>query len=302
MEIYFEHVECDLCHSKEYTVRYRKPDTWSRLNQFEFPVVECNNCGLVFVNPRPTLDSMRFYYPENYYDNRDDELHQKRYSVQEEFLPKLTNEKILDIGCARGDFLIYLKKKYPLIRAYGIDYFSDKVNSKDITFYKKLLTECYFQDSEFDFVTAWAVFEHLHKPSEYFKEVNRILRKNGEFIFLVTNAESLYGKKAYIEDIPRHTYHFSEKTLNKYADKYGFKLTNCVYDDRIFDGRGLGTFYYTFTSLSGVTWGKRSFNNINFFQRIVGLCGEYLDKIIFKTHWEAKLKRSGIIVVEFTKI
>lgn len=302
MEICLEHVECDLCGSKEYTERYRKPDMWLRLNQFEFPVVECNKCGLVFVNPRPTLDSMRFYYPENYYDHRDNELHQKRYSSQEAFLPKLTNEKILDIGCARGDFLIYLKQKYPLIRAYGIDYFSDKVHSRDIIFYNNHLTDCQFQDSKFDLVTAWAVFEHLHKPSEYFKEVNRILNKNGKFIFLVTNSESFYGQKAYTEDIPRHTYHYSENTLNKYAYKYGFKLTKCVYDDNIFDGRGLGTFYYTFTSFFGVTWRKRFINNINLFQRIMGLCGRYLDKIIFKTHWEAKLKRSGIIVVEFSKV
>ncbi len=111
--IVFEHVNCDLCGCGEYTVRYRKPDNWSWLNQFEFPVVECIRCGLVYVNPRPTPESMAYYYPAGYHDNRDTEAFQKRYALQLEFLPALTGEKVLDIGCARGEWLHFLKKNTP---------------------------------------------------------------------------------------------------------------------------------------------------------------------------------------------
>jgi 2-polyprenyl-3-methyl-5-hydroxy-6-metoxy-1,4-benzoquinol methylase len=42
------------------------------------------------------------------------------------------------------------------------------------------------KESSFDIVTAWAVFEHLHNPSDYFFEVQKVLKPGGKFIFLVT--------------------------------------------------------------------------------------------------------------------
>jgi SAM-dependent methyltransferase len=245
---------------------------------------------------------MRDFYSGDYHDNRDTEECMGRYAIQSNYLPFLKHEKVLDIGCARGDFLIFLKKQYPGIKPYGIDFFCDRVKSDEITFVSKLLPDAHFPDSEFDLVTAWAVFEHLHKPGEYFKEVQRILKPNGKFVFLVTNAESLYGKRAYIEDIPRHTFHFSERTLYQYANKYGFNMTRCEYDDRIFDGRGTGTCYYTITSLMGVTWDKRYSNKLNLLQSLSGSIGVLLDKLIFSEHWEAKRKKSGIMIIEFVKL
>ena len=301
MDISLEHVSCDLCGADRYKVRYRKPDAWLWVNQFEYPVVECLECGLVYVNPRPTVASMHHFYARDYHDNRDTKECQARYAMQSGYLPSLSNEKILDIGCARGDFLMFLKKKYPGIQPSGVDFYSDRVNSSEITFVNKMLPDAAFPDMAFDLVTAWAVFEHLHKPGDYFREVNRILRPNGKFIFLVTNADSLYGTKAYIEDVPRHLYHFSKKSLGKYADKYRFKLTRCEYDDRIFDGRGKGLFYYGISALVGVTWGKRYLKKLNRLQGLAGTAGALLDRLFFSGHWEAKLKRSGIMVVEFVK-
>lgn len=301
MQLYLEHVKCDLCGSKEYSVRYRKPDTWLWLNQFEYPVVECLHCGLVFVNPRPTIESMRHFYAKTYHDNRHTKEFLTRYATQAEFMPHLKSEKILDIGCARGDFLIFLKKQYPDIKLFGVDLFSDCVNSDDITFFNKMLPDADFPASEFDIVTAWAVLEHLHSPGTYFQEVSRILRKNGKFIFLVTNSESLYGKKAYNEDIPRHIYHFSEKILEQYARKYHFTMTNCRYDDRIWDGRGIGTFYHLLQEFFGVTWEKRYFKKLNLVQNLFGNAGTFLDRLIFSGHWESKCRRSGIMIVEFIK-
>lgn len=300
-KVYFEHVVCDLCGCPEYKVRYRKPDTFLWLNQFEFPVVECIKCGLVYVNPRPTPDSMMHYYPGDYFFNRDTPAYLEKYKIQLEFIGGLKKEKILDIGCARGDWLIFLKQEYPGIDCTGIDYYCDSVKSKDLHFQKKSLPGCDFRDSEFDLITAWSVFEHLHNPGEYFQEVSRILKKGGKFIFLVTNSESLYGKRAYKEDIPRHLYHFSPKTLSLYAGKYGFDFSRCFYDDRIWDGRGSDSFYYTSTFLFGLNWDKIYRKKIGFIKTQIGRVGRFLDKIIFRTHWEARLKRSGIIICEFTK-
>jgi len=301
LNLQLEHVPCDLCGHQEYTVRYRKPDTWLWPNQFEYPVVECRKCGLVYVNPRPTQDSMRLFYPAGYHDDRDHPHHEARYIAQAKYLPKLANERVLDIGCARGDFLTYLKKTYPGIRAFGCDFFSEKVTSPEISFQKALLPNCGYPAESFDLVTAWAVFEHLHSPSQYFAEVHRVLRVGGRFVFLVTNSESLYGRRAYAEDIPRHTYHFSENSLAGYANIFGFEIAGIHYDDVIFDGRGTGTFYQLFSTVGGDNWQQRYFKKRNVVSKVLGLVGRIIDKTVFAWHWEAKLRRSGIIVVEFIK-
>ena len=70
-----EHVPCDLCGSTSYGVRYRKPDNWLRSTLFEFPVVECDGCSLVYVNPRPTMAAMAGLYPDGYHDGRDGACH-----------------------------------------------------------------------------------------------------------------------------------------------------------------------------------------------------------------------------------
>ena len=297
-----EHVQCDLCGSDKYIERYRKPDTWLYLNQFQYPVVECTNCGLVYVNPRPSADDASRYYPPGYHDGRNDEKHIERYAMQYKYIEHYRFNTVLDIGCARGDWLNYINKKSPGLELHGIDAFSDSVNYDAVRFQKSFLNNAILESNYFDLITAWAVLEHVHTPSDYFKVISRVLKKDGKFIFLVTNSESIYGKYAYVEDIPRHIYHFSEKSLMQYAQKYALNVVDIFYDDRFWDGRGLGTFYYGIGKLVGVNWSMISLKRLNLIQKIIMRFGSILDRIIFHYHWEAKLKRSGIIVVVMEKI
>jgi len=299
---YLEHVKCDLCGSEQYIERYRKPDTWLFLNQFQFPVVECTNCGLVYVNPRPSADDAGRYYPPGYHDGRNDEKHIERYALQYKYIEPYRFKTVLDIGCARGDWLEYLNKKSPGIELHGVDAFSDSVHHDAVCYQKAFLYDADLDSNYFDLVTAWAVLEHIHTPSAYFEVVSRVLKKDGKFIFLVTNSESFYGKYAYTEDIPRHLYHFSEKSLIQYAQKYTFNIVEIFYDDRFWDGRGLGTFYYWIGKLFGVNWNLISLKRLSIMQKLAMRFGSILDRIIFHYHWEAKMKRSGIIVVVMEKI
>lgn len=296
-----EHVPCDLCGADKYIERYRKPDTWLYMNQFQYPVVECTNCGLVYVNPRPTADDTGQYYPLGYHDGRNDEKHIERYALQYKFIEPYKFNTVLDIGCARGDWLAYINKKSQGLDLHGIDAYSDSVKHDYIQFQKAFLYDAILENNYFDLVTAWAVLEHIHTPSAYFEVVSRVLKKYGKFIFLVTNSESFYGKYAYIEDIPRHLYHFSEKSLMQYAKKYALNVVDIFYDDQFWDGRGTGTFYYGIGKYFGVNWNLISLKRLSIIQKLAMRFGSILDRIIFHYHWEARLKRSGIIVVVMEK-
>ena len=297
-----EHVACDLCGESKYIERYRMPDAWLWLNQFQYPVVECLGCGLVYVNPRPTFEENSRFYPEGYHDNRNDESHRKRYELQYSFIKDIDPGRMLDIGCARGDWLNYVNGQWDgRGEFHGVDAFSDGVHGNSIKFHQCQLPEADLPDNYFDLITSWAVFEHLHTPSKYFEVVSKILKKGGRFIFLVTNAESCYGKYAYKEDIPRHLYHFSEKTLLRYASKHGLRVDHIYFDDRFWDGRGQGTFRFGFGKLVGATWERIYLRNLNLIQRAAMKMGGYMDKLIFASHWEARMRRSGIIVVVMEK-
>lgn len=296
-----EHIRCDLCGSDNYIERYRKPDNWLFLNQFQFPVVECVNCGLVYVNPRPAADDVARYYPPGYHDGRDDAKHVERYALQYSYIELYTFDKVLDIGCARGDWLDYIIQQKPGLELHGVDAFSDSVNYDSIKFQNSLLNDATLESNYFELVTAWAVLEHVHNPTVYFEVISRVLKKGGKFVFLVTNSESCYGKYAYCEDIPRHLYHFSEKTVTKYAQKFALNVINAFYDDRFWDGRGIGTFRYGMGKLFGVNWNLASLNRLGALQKLAMRIGSILDKFVFHLHWEARLKRSGIVVFVMEK-
>lgn len=296
-----EHIKCDLCGADKYIERYRKPDNWLFLNQFQYPVVECTTCGLVYVNPRPSEDDAGRYYPPGYHDGRNDEKHAERYALQYEYIKPYKFNRVLDVGCARGDWLGYINQKKPFLELHGIDAFCDAVNHDAVQFQNKLLVDAVLENNYFDLVTAWAVLEHVHNPSAYFKIISKVLKKGGKFIFLVTNSESFYGKYAYIEDIPRHLYHFSEKTIKQYAQMYALNVTNVFYDDRFWDGRGIGTFHYGIGKLFGVNWNLISLNKLNFMQKTAMRIGSIVDWMVFYYHWEVRLKRSGIVVYVMEK-
>lgn len=296
-----EHICCDLCGEKPYKLRYRKPDDWLWLNEFEYPVVECINCGLVYVNPRPTFDEMGQFYPVGYHDGRDDPKHQKRYQNQYDYIKDIEASTILDIGCARGDWLNFIKDQKPGCELHGVDAFSASVNNDSIRFYKSALTAAELPRDYFDLITSWAVIEHVHTPSDYFSVVSKVLKPGGKFVFLVTNSESLYGKYAYKEDIPRHLYHFNERSLRAYAIKHDLILDRIDFDERFWDGTGKGTIRHFFMRLLSISWHDMKNGNISLFSRMCLRGASVLDKIVFSTEWERVLKRSGIIVATMSK-
>lgn len=296
-----EHVSCDLCGSSDYTTVYRKPDDWLRRNLFEFPVVKCASCGLVYVNPRPTPHEMAAFYPPGYHDGRNDAESFRRYAAQRPYLASLNDKRVLDIGCARGDFLAYLLDQGERFEAHGTDAFSSGVSDSRIRFTPGDFCANGYPAGHFDLAMAWAVFEHLHRPSAYFQEVSRILKPQGRLVVLVTNADSLYGVVGCLEDIPRHTYHFTKKTLAAYGAKAGLKLIGTTFTDSIFDGRGHGTFRTLAARASGATWEKQMRGKTRRFQRVLMRAGWALDSVLFSVHWELFIQRSGILVATYEK-
>jgi SAM-dependent methyltransferase len=244
---------------------------------------------------------MGAFYPTDYHLGRDDEKSIRRYALQKSLLPNISGKRVLDIGCARGDFLSYLLKTGIVFEPYGVDAFSTVAVDKRIYFENGLFTAVRYESDCFDLVMSWAAFEHLHRPAEYFSEAARVLRPKGHLIILVTNSESAYGQFAFAEDIPRHTYHYSRETLTRYGEKVGLTIKSVKYRNDIFDGRGFGTFRFLAGRFVGFTWEKFMLDRLKIHHRIAMRLGSIVDRLVFSLNWEASLKRSGIMVATYEK-
>lgn len=130
-------------------------------------------------------------------------------------------DKILDVGCGRGEFLNGFMNCG--LEPYAID-LSDisKKTYPNINFkYCDLLNEPIpFEDEFFDVIFSKSLIEHFHYPEKIFKEMNRVLKKNGKIITMTPDWEINY--KNFYEDYTHRT-PFSEISLRDFHLINGFK-------------------------------------------------------------------------------
>jgi 2-polyprenyl-3-methyl-5-hydroxy-6-metoxy-1,4-benzoquinol methylase len=244
-----ELISCNLCGSTRYQTHLIGKD----LNLYlegTFHIVECLDCGLVYLNPRPSREEVEAYYPFESYDQYNLPLSSlksrltradRAYGLLKR-AKKVSkwkrNGRLLDVGCATGDFLEYMQS-YGDWEVYGMDINPKAVRfvreQLDIPVYYGMLGEIGLPSDHFDVVTMWHVLEHVFDPVQTLEEVARILRSDGVFLFQVPQLDSLdaklFGRYWIGYEIPRHTYIWSQNTLRRLIDATGFCTleTACFY-------------------------------------------------------------------------
>jgi len=139
---------------------------------------------------------------------------------------------LLDVGCAEGDFPRFMKARGWIVE--GVEVSSETAPIRDFKVYNQPLHEIPVERPTYDAVTAWAVIEHVHDPMAYFRKAGEVTKQGGLFVFLLQNFESLASRCLFCEDVPRHLYFFTEKTVKQYLEKTGFKLIRAEYKASIY--------------------------------------------------------------------
>ncbi len=203
-------------------------------------VYKCRNCGLRF-----TLTSKKHSYEEDYFTKEQkpyfDEINKSKIEIFKAWLKEIEKHikpgKILDVGCATGEFLSIAKKQG--WDCYGIDvskYAVEQARKKfKVNARAGELIGAYEKDF-FDVVFMSFIIEHTDNPAEIVKEASKILKKHGIIFISTINEESLLNNvadliyklsfgliKKPVELLHPHQHltHFSEKDLRKVLVKNG---------------------------------------------------------------------------------
>lgn len=193
------------------------------VSEQSFALVQCNNCHLVFTNPRPTPTELPKYYESPTYishTNRANSLINilyklvRKYTIHQKI--KLINSlsekhKLLDYGCGTGDFLLAAKKSGWATYGYEPDQKARSLAAaKQVTILQDLDT----LEEKMHIITAWHVLEHVSNLKDTIRQLTRKLHDKGILIIAVPNMNSLdaqhYQEHWAAYDVPRHLYHFTQ--------------------------------------------------------------------------------------------
>lgn len=113
-------------------------------------------------------------------------------------LGKIKGKTILDLGCGPGLYAKILLKKGAKVK--GIDFSKElieiaKREAPGVEFTIGSIEKLPYKKEEFDFVIASLVLGHLSSWKKVLKEVKRVLKKKGIFIFSVGNPFRKISKK-----------------------------------------------------------------------------------------------------------
>ena len=221
----------------------------------KYNIVKCRTCGLMRTNPRPTQDTIGFYYPDDYgpyidsiiqVDTNDGQsinmkriikkLINKVYKVNSTIIPSLTPGRMLEIGCAGGLYLDYMAKKGWQVE--GIE-FSEKIakqaRNSGLKVYGGPLETAPEPNEPFDLIVGWMVLEHLHNPVIGLKSLYKWAKPGAWLVLSIPNADSLDFKmfkgKGYALQVPTHVHHYTPKSIEKVLKAGGWSIEK-IYHQR----------------------------------------------------------------------
>ena len=231
---------CPICNSTEFDHIITCNDY--TVSQNPFNIVGCTQCSFRFTNPRPTNDKLPdFYKSINYISHSDTKkgfvsqvYHLvRKYTLNQKLKLLKANVAVgnlLDYGCGTGTFLKQANAKgwnsFGTEPDEGARELSN--SNKRLAFENKQELNVFDPLITFNAITLWHVLEHVTDLPETLNFFKQKLNPNGVLIIAVPNYNS-YDAKHYkahwaAYDLPRHLYHFEDKTISQLLAKYGFAL------------------------------------------------------------------------------
>lgn len=175
--------------------------------------VICNNCGLVYLNPRMSQHELDNFYRHDYRKiyhagSREAETIHARNALALLKQAGMVTTNHLDVGCSTGAFIA-------LTGGCGIEPNEEHCNiAKEKGLNVQCVTVEEYDGGQYDLVTMMNALEHVTDPVAVLTKLRSLLTDNGRVMVSVPN---LYGKAvnkppdAFLSNA--HLYSFGEATL-----------------------------------------------------------------------------------------
>jgi len=219
-------VKHDACHDWEYGIE----GAW----QF----VQCSACGVLVLDPLPSVEKLVQYYPSQYHSyNRPESLITKilwhcvlrnKIALLKKLMPP--GSRFLDVGCSDGYVIRELEKRGGW-RGSGIEFQADiaeKGRTAGTDIYTGVLEHAPFDDETFNLIIMDHLLEHVTSPEKTMQSAHRLLKPGGYIVGDIPNTDSWDANSAGRFwgglHTPRHLFLMNKNNLKQLAQRTGFNL------------------------------------------------------------------------------
>jgi SAM-dependent methyltransferase len=237
-----------MCGSEGATPLFRQTDRLYHTTSREFAVVRCESCGLARLDPQPSPQELREYYPESYWfapeggaASRLEETYRRAVLADHvRFVVSALRQspaqgRLLDVGSGGGLFLGMMRARG--FRGVGLDISRQAAGvawrRQGVPSICALLEKAPLRPGAFAAVTMFHVIEHLPDPRGYLIAARNLLAPDGRLIVQVPNAASwqcrLLGRRWNGWDVPRHLFDYRDADLEKLLNSCGFDVLRRKY-------------------------------------------------------------------------
>lgn len=238
---------CNYCGQTDAVILYGARDHLYGMDPREFRVMRCS-CELVYLSPRPVRSDLPRAYPAEYFWNGFDvvpvqgpldaawnlwatQLVRRRVGYLRRALGRRSGP-VLDVGCGRGLFLRELHRATGW-EVHGVDLQEGNVRflaeeHPEVRVHHADFLEWEGPEAGFAALSMWHLLEHLHDPRAALQKARGLLAPSGVLVLGTQNFESLsrhvMQERWTLNDVPRHLYHFTERTLRRHLQAEGFEV------------------------------------------------------------------------------
>lgn len=186
--------QCILCESKQIRV----------FDQAKY-LSQCSTCGLIFDNPRPTVNTIASFYSEdgkyNAWINTENQLDSQYLRILQRVRRYKKSGALLEVGAGIGQLLYHAKKYYTItgteISTEGIRQANKRY---DVQLLQGEVEQIDLPRNYFDVIVMHQVLEHVPYPGRTLKHCFNLLNKSGILYISIPN-ESLYSFRILIPRI-----------------------------------------------------------------------------------------------------